>query len=87
MTAIRATYLATTGSTHKDISQSIGNRWRKTMQDRLQGTSQKHIFWRNAVLTSRGDGEHIRGLHAGCGNGQDVCNQELERRGCTLSGW
>lgn len=51
------------------------------VNDARQGTDPKHIFWRDAVLTSRGGGENIRGPHAGCVNGQEVCNQELERVG------
>lgn len=45
--------------------------------------SKSIYFWRDAVLTRRGGGENIRGPHAGCGNGQEVCNQELlEERMC-----
>jgi hypothetical protein len=49
------------------------------VNDARQGNDPKQYYWRDAVLTSRGDSENIRGPHAGCGNGQEVCNQELER--------
>jgi len=47
------------------------------MQDRA--TNQSIYFWQDAVLMSRGDGENIRGLHAGCMRGVETGRKYVTR--------